>query len=185
MNEERMSVTSTNVLIQFIAFLSLHSKNAIDRLLKSLHDKGRELQNHVENLFTQFFQSEIITQEEIERILSDDNFKEYIDCCSMCCMIFLCEAFLQEKYHQPIQFSMKDMNIPDFLNNTNYSIDRCLMVIDCYNTKAIKKAVVKEFKTKVLKRKPVKRKYEEDKDYYEYTCLFSTNTNKDIIPQVL
>ena len=41
-----------------------------------------------------------------------------------------------------------------------------------YNTKAIKKTIVKDFKKKVMKRKQIKRKYKDDDDYTESNvCL--------------
>ena len=172
MNEDTMSISSIKNFTQFLSFLSLHSKSTIDRLLKRIHEKGRELQNHVENLFTELFHNERITKEEIEIMIENDQFKEYIDKCCIANMIFLCEEFLQQKYHQPNHYSMKELNIPDYLILQEYSMDRCLMVIDLYNTKAIKKTIVKDFKKKVMKRKQIKRKYEEDDDYTESFVCF-------------
>lgn len=172
MNEDTMSISSIKNLTQFLSFLSLHSKSTIDRLLKRIHEKGRELQNHVENLFTELFHNERITKEEIEIMIENDQFKEYIDKCCIANMIFLCEEFFQQKYHQPYHYSMKELNIPDYLILQEYSMDRCLMVIDLYNTKAIKKTIVKDFKKKVMKRKQIKRKYEEDDDYTESFVCF-------------
>lgn len=172
MNEDIMNISSIKNLIQFLSFLSLHSKNTIDRLIKKIHEKGRELQNQVENLFTDLFHNERITKEEIEIMIEQDRFKEYIDTCCMANMIFLCEEFIQQKYHQPYHYSMKELNIPDYLILKEYSIDRYLMIIDLYNTKAIKKTIVKDFKKKVMKRKQIKRKYEDDDDYTESNvCL--------------
>lgn len=151
MDEEKSSLKTVIRITQFVASLALHPKVSNQQIVGQIEEKCGSFQNKTDEWYMTVFGTENVTKANIKKKWGDSHVKQWVECCSKCCVLMLLRSFLKHKYQTDT--SSKEVDIPDYVFQEEKKVEDVVKLNSLYNELSVEKSVIKDFSKKVRSRK--------------------------------